>query len=379
MTVDEEIYSTASRRRRLVAEALSFHMDPDEGQSTAASLKKALSQPRPMIVSADIDGLVTAAMLSSVANGWEIVGFVQDSSKLLLHPALTTLPDDVIAVDLFTLRYDSISNHPVLYGAKELKNTALRKALNDWDDAVQAAATTRMMIVPSLWAGIGACYEDAKHTTSAKYKYPLGSAQIVLALLEMIDHAPRFYDRALLPWLVANCDGGATSHVAHPYNTTVWWAAMAAIVGPGSMTERLYDRVDTMDPHDLRSAVNGLRREREAERRPQILKDNWNLVGTSLDDLEHALRWLTDLAVWPDPIKGGLDSLTSWTENPVSARGQVYIDKNPPSTKKPDPDVIAAASDTPGAVASLQAAATSAINANFYTGGRAGSRFNWIG
>lgn len=374
--VDEQIYSTASRRRRLVAEALSHHLDPAVFGSTASKLAPALDRARPLLVSADIDGLVTATMLASVAPEWKVIGFVQESAATLLHPDYLTIPDDVFAIDLFSPQFDGISNHPVLYGNKKLQNVQLRNALQAWDSAVRNAWGQRTYVVPSLWADIEAGYEGAKQTTSAKYKYPLGSAQIVLALLESIGRAPKFYDRSFLPWLVANCDGGASSHINHPYNTSVWWSALAAIVGPGSLTERVFDRVDTMRPHDLLSAINGLHRERDAAGKPQVLRNNWNLVGIKADTLRSALSWLIDLAVWPDPVKGGIESLETWVRRPTTSSGLVYIDKEP---KPNQTNAINAKTDTAAAAQSLQNAANRALNANFYVGGQSGSRFNWVG
>lgn len=364
MGVHDDIQATASQRRRLVAEALSRELDPDVTGSTAADFASLLDQPRSMLVSADIDGLVTAAMIASVAPDWKIIGFVQRSQAILHHPHYKSLPDDVFGVDLFSPRFDCISNHPVLFGEKAVRRRPLRTALRAWDDHVHDAATSRTFVVPSLWAGIQAGYEDGKRPTSAKYKYPLGSAQMMLALLEVLDRAPKFYDRALVPWLVANCDGGAASHGQHGYNTSVWWATMAAIAGPGSLTERVYDKADTMRPNDLHAVLNALNRERLAEGKAPVLKDDWNMIGASAKHLQETLAWLVDLTVWADPVRDGLNSIEGWIQTPMAASGFVYIN---------------GATDADAAAKSLETATQTAVNANFYVGGQAGSRFNWVG
>lgn len=379
MSVDDDIYATVTRRRRLVADALSCHLDPTEPDSTAARFQHLLNQPHTMIVSADIDGLVTAAMLASVAPDWRIGAFLRSSAEILAPPSMTSLPSDAFGVDVFSTQMDCITNHPVLYGRKQTRDTTLRAALWGWDDAVQAAATSRTFVAPSLWTGTTAGWEDADKIHSAKYKYPLGSAQITLALLEAIGRPPKFYDRTLLPWLVANCDGGADSHRNHAYNTSVWWPALAAIVGPGSLTDRIFEGVDSMRPHDLRHAINGLTRERAAQGQSRVLRDDWSLAGTSAAQLQDALGWLADLSVWPDPVRGGLSSITTWTSRAVSGSGLVYIDKAPPTRKGPPPIAeINAKADPKLAAASIKSA-EDALNANFYTGGVTGSRFNWVG
>src|SRR4051812_29134811 len=108
------VQSTAGRRRRLAIDVLGRQFDRADPESAAARLADSLGQPRPMVVSADIDGLVSATMLASVAPGWEIVGFVVQSTRLVLHPTVMGgMPNDLVAVDLFSLRHDSISNHVV--------------------------------------------------------------------------------------------------------------------------------------------------------------------------------------------------------------------------------------------------------------------------
>lgn len=326
-----------------------------------------------MIVSGDIDGLVSAAMLASVASDWRVVAVVCQSQRILLHPELSihTLPTDLFGVDVFSLRFDNVSNHVVEYGSKKLKILPVREAFERWDRAVEAAARVRLLAVPSIWAGTRACYEDADRPESAKYKYPLGTAQVLLALLEAAGHSPRFYDRHFLPWLIANCDGGVSSFSRYAYNASIWWSTLAGAVGPASLTEQIYQRVAAMRPHDFIDAVNRLDRERQAAGVPSWLNDDWNLVDQSTATLTRTLSWITDLTGWTDCVQDGANSLATWTSVPVpqTATGMVYLTGANNKETRDDPQRAALAVD--GAV--------DAINANFYFGGYSGSRFNWVG
>lgn len=319
-----------------------------------------------MAVSADIDGVVSATMLASVAQEWDIVAFAVGSVKLLIHPSVAAaMPPDLFAVDLFSPGHDSISNHVVKYGNKRLRLTGLRNAYQGWDRMVDQAQSQRLMAVPSIWAGTQGCYEDADKPTSSKYKYPLGSAQILLAMLEASGHPPKFFDRHYLPWLVANCDGGVATYTKYAFNARIWWATMAGAVGPASLTEQVFRLVDGMRPHEFLDTVNALDRERQAQGLEPWLNDDWNLAKSDLDTLARTLRWLCELTGWRDPVRGGIDGLDTWVEQPVNGRGDVPFDRVAPADERAH-------------VASIGAAAA-ALNANFYHGGYSGSRFNWIG
>jgi len=323
-----------------------------------------------MVVSGDIDGVVSSAMLGSVAREWEVVAVVTQSSRILVHPSVAVgVPDDIFGVDLFSPAFDNVSNHVVEFGPKRIKLEAVRQAFEAWDSAVQAAASKFLLAVPAIWASTTACYEDAGKPTSAKYKYPFGTAQVLLALLEAAGYPPRFYDRQYLPWLVANCDGGVSSYYAHAYNASVWWPTMAAAVGPASLSEQVYQLVATMRPHDFIDAVNRLDRERRAARVPGWLNDDWNLVDQSVATIERTYSWLTELTGWRDPVRGGTANIHTWESVDISTSGIVHVGGQQYAKTTADP--AAAAASIVGA--------TSAINANFYFGGFSGSRFNWVG
>lgn len=360
------VQATATQRRQIAIQALGRELDGTDPASAAARLGAMLGRPRPMAVSADIDGVVSAAMLASVATRWEAVAFMVRSGSLLLHPSVASkMPPDLVAVDLFSLHHDSISNHVVKYGAKKPRLARLRAAWQGWDAAVDAAASQRLLAVPSIWAGTHACYADADRPTSAKYKYPLGTAQILLAMLEAAGHPPKFYDRDYLPWLVANCDGGVSAYTAHAYNARVWWPVMAGAVGPASLTEQIFRMVDGMRPHDFLDKVTALDRERQAGGEPPWLDEKWNLADSSAVTLARALHWLCGLTGWPDPVRGGIESLPTWHQVKTRGGGKV------------PPDGLDSA-DEQNAVQVIRDA-QGALNASFYMGGRDGSRLDWAG
>jgi hypothetical protein len=323
-----------------------------------------------MLVSADIDGVVSASMLTSVAPDWQIVAFVSRSQELYLHPSVEMeRPRDIFGVDVFSPMFDNVSNHVVLYGGRRLKNLTIREAFQEWDQVVLNATEERLLAVPSIWAHTEAGYESADRPTSAKYKYPLGTAQLLLAMLEVSGSPPRFFDRHYLPWLVANCDGGVSSFTEHAYNAGIWWPVLAGAVGPGSVTDYIYRRVDEMRPHDFSRAVDQLDRERGDE--DPWLNDKWDMKESNIRGIKRTISWLCELTGWPDPVRDGVQNLDEWIRLPVpsTSRGEVYLAGDRKAASFADPENAAL----------LIKGAQGAVNANFYFGGQVGTRFNWVG
>ncbi len=116
-----DAHSTAQQRRRIVIDALGRELSK-EPTSAASRLAAMLGTPRPLMVSADIDGLVSATMLGSVAPHFEIVAFSTQSSAWLVHPSVQDSPPaDLFGVDLFSVQHDNVSNHIVKWGAKKIQ------------------------------------------------------------------------------------------------------------------------------------------------------------------------------------------------------------------------------------------------------------------
>ncbi|MFC7726164.1 hypothetical protein ACFQW6_13685 [Nocardioides sp. GCM10028917] len=369
----DDAHSTAQARRRIAIEALGRELSNDP-TSASTRLGSMLGEARPMVVSADIDGLVSATMLGSVAPNFEIAALSVGSAAWLVHPSVSSgAPSDMFGVDVFSANHDNVSNHVIKWGDKKAQLLPVREAFARWDLLVDTMSKSKLLAVPALWANTQGGREQAGRPDSSTYKYPFGTAQILLAMLEASGHAPKFFDRTYLPWLVANCDGGVSTYARYAANARVWWPVMAGAIGPGSLTEQIFELVDTSRPHDFLDAVHRLDRERPASV-PQFLNDKWNLMGgttPSLTVLQHTLTWLTDLTGWRDPVRGGIPALDQWVMLPPSASGLVYYTSAGPKG--------GVAKDDPLLAASLIDGAASALNANFYQGGMTGSRFNWVG
>lgn len=368
MAVADDIQATASERRSIVIDALSQALDPTEQSSDACRLKNLLRIPvgRPMVVDGDIDGLLSAAMLASVTGRvgdetrWDVVALAVsegNTRKLLVHPSVKTArPDNLFGLDVFSLDFDNVSNHVVSYGPHGLTVPAVRDAFDEWDTSVRSAASRHLLAVPSIWADTRAGTDEAKDPRGKKYKYPLGTAQILLALLEVAGCPPRFYDRQYLPLLIANCDGGVTSYVDHAYNVGIWWSILAGAVGPASLTEMVFAGVTRMRTLDLQDAYNRLVRETTSSGQPPLLNEKWSLANQTRDNLVQVVEWLAALTGWGDPIRDGVRNLADWTEvSPAQARVPLekkYLEKDP------------------AYYADLVRSAQHAINANFRLGGR---------
>lgn len=372
-------HATARERRTIAIRALGRELDSSSPTSAVARLTAQFDSgrfdERPLVVSGDIDGLVSAMMLASVAPTVRVVAVVvsepQNPGALWLHPDHPRRPKNLLGIDVFSLGFDNIGNHVVLYGPKRLQQRKKLEAFVSWDGEVRRLAGERLFAVPNLWADIAACYEDADTANSSRYKYPLGTAQVLLALLEAAGRAPKFFDRRYLPWLVANCDGGVSSFYKYTENVSLWWSTMAAAVGPGTNSDNLYRLVSDMRPQDFKAAVDSLARELEADKLTRFLTSDWSLergsaARPSPTIWREAVEWIESLTGWPDPFLGGVHSVHSWDHIP-SERGVTHdavpLDKDHDEDR--DPTVIHAG--------------WKAVNANFYMGGPSGSRFNWVG
>jgi hypothetical protein len=318
MGVDQDRRDTARERRTRIIQALDKNLGLDQPGSPASRLKGAIedhSSPRVLIANVDIDGLVASMMLSAVT-GWEIAALTTRSDRILLHPdipSVSALIDagSLFGVDLFSPLFPNVSNHPVFFGTTPYTHKSVREKLNAYDEAVSMSAAGVAAINLSVWTGIKATF-GSKHPDGIPYKYPLGSAQSMLAVLEVVGHAPRLYDRQYLPWLIANCDGGLETIRNYPWNVETWWSALAAAVGPHSHSEALYKLVTTQRPTEFIDVDRRLRYD-EPER-SAALNSKWNLSSSTNEDLILATGLIADLSGWPDPFRGGVGGLDRWTE-----------------------------------------------------------------
>ena len=364
MGVDQDRRDTSRQRRAIVIEALSRELDPAEPSSAVARLAPLLASKRTVIANSDIDGLVSSMMVGAVAD-WRI-GVLVDKDSYRAHPSLVdaVLADigtlDAVGIDVYSTRFPNISNHPVLFGGVASEHP-WGQAVAGHDQLVQDSALEHAVLNPSLWVGVAARLGSA-HARGFDYKYPLGTAQILLAVLESLGRSPRFFDRQYLPWLVANCDGGIETIRAYAWNAETWWSALAAAVGPASNSESLYRLATTQRPSEFLDADRRLRWEEPA--RSRFLNSKWNLVGSDTEALSTIVAWITDLSGWPDPFLGGANTLDTWVQvRPARGVLQVQGITNEPIDRLQ---------------AQLAGAAT-AIHMNFSRFRERGTALGWMG
>lgn len=311
MGVHDDRRATAAERRRRVIEVFDRQFNLKDERSAVRRFGALLDEPRVIVANADIDGLVSSMMLASVSQ-WR-VGAIIDKRGYLHHPHRSPFlnPDSLattaVGVDVFSLRFPSAANHPVLYGGDVSRAQAA--PLRRHDERVAAASVDLPMVNPSLWVGTEARLGSA-HALGMPYKYPFGTAQVLLAVLEAVGRPPRFFDRQFLPWLVANCDGGVDTIRTYAWNAEVWWSALAAVVGPSSQSEALYRLATTQRPNEFVDADHRLRYE-YPETSPN-LNGKWNLRNTTPGALAAVTSLITDLSGWPDPFLDGVSSLSTW-------------------------------------------------------------------
>lgn len=319
---DEKRTSTRADRRRMIISAFREHLASDSTRGDTARLRDLVAEgPRTIVANGDIDGLVSAQMLASVT-GWK-VGAVVWGDKASVHQDLRDqIPEGegfmkasglLFLVDLFSPHIPGVSNHPVLWGEKRRASSAeVYELTQDFDESIREAAQDRLLASPSLWAGIAGAQSESSKKNAFEYKYPLGTAQILLALLEAAGRQPKLFDRQYLPWLIANCDGGLRSVSEYHYNVPMWWSAMAAAVGPASYSEQIYKIATECKPTEFVSLDRSFRHEYGNEGVSRHLNEQWNLRPegdpTAVAAVTH---WLEDLTGWSDPFLGGVDLLDS--------------------------------------------------------------------
>lgn len=320
MPVDQDRQRTAQARRRLIISSLSANFSTDDLFSPVSRLRGAIADgvPRTLVVNSDVDGLTAAMMLASVTN-WRIGVLVDKSGyRIAPGPSLNEQLDDtefgrtlLFGVDVYSTRFPNVSNHPVFFGPNPNGNARLRDLLVPFDKDVASASAVNGAINASEWAGIGAM-RNSGVANGMPYKYPLGTAQLMLAALEGAGHAPKFFDRQYLPWLVANCDGGLDTIRDYAWNVEMWWSALAAVVGPASLSEHIYRIATTQRPSEFLDADRRLRY--DEPNRSTALDTNWNLVNDSPSTISTFVSMVMDWTGWPDPFADGHESVQLWEQ-----------------------------------------------------------------
>jgi hypothetical protein len=333
MGVDQDRQETAGPRRKAIIAALNEGFSADAG-SHVSMFKASVDDgtPRLIIANADIDGLVSAQMLAAYT-GWQIAALIDRTGGIRVHPAYGT-PQAVVdtgnafGVDVFSPLFPGVSNHPVYFGASSRTPASVRQALVSFDEEMFASVEHNHHLNLSAWVEIGALL-GSKASKGMPYKYPLGTAQLLLAVLETAGLNPKIYDRQYLPWLIANCDGGVDTIRTYAWNAETWWSALAAVVGPSSHSEAIYRLVSSQRPNEFLDMDRRLRYD-EPER-ARYLNTKWNLTSSSDEALVAVTGLIADLSGWPDPFKSGVASLTAWssttpTRNVMNLTGITKLD-----------------------------------------------------
>ncbi|MFW2512224.1 hypothetical protein ACNI3K_00415 [Demequina sp. SO4-13] len=307
--------ATLPARRRLVMATMESVFDLGRADSPVSVLRQMIDSGKPhsIVANADMDGLLASQMLSAVT-GWKIGALLSKGGRLLIHPSHGRLDSlltsgSTYCVDLFNRKCPGVSNHPLLWRPKPGKGS-YKDSLRLFDMSVETSVEQLGSLNLSAAAGIGAMqgYESAH---GIQYKYPLGTAQLLLAALEIGGHAPRFYDRQILPWLVANADGGLGTIRLYAWNAELWWNGLAAAAGPASMSEAIF-RVATEQRPNQREEVD--RRLRwEYGDVASVWKADWNLAADDTTSIATHVELASTLSGWPDPFQDGVQSLAGWT------------------------------------------------------------------
>lgn len=333
-SADENRQRTTLDRRRLIIQTVEKHLG-DATEPALDELGDRLQHDQWIITGADIDSLVSSALLCMASEGrWRVGAVIVRSKDVRTSPALGSLEaavqrSDVYGVDLFSPLFPSISNHPLLFGpsTRRPRNSDVRDRCAAYDESVLAAMVDKHTINLSGWAGIKATAGSDDYQ-SRYYKYPLGTAQLALACLEVLDLAPRLYDRQYLPWMIANCDGGLKTIRQYPWNVEAWWSALAAVAGPASLSESIYQVAIQQRPTEFVDVDRRLRYDYPTE--AAALRSDWNVAGSTVESMTLAVKLINELSGWIDPF-GDVDQVVAWPQE--KATGNILTLKRTPATK----------------------------------------------
>lgn len=300
---DSDIVESRSRRRHHLARVGRDHFGPT-GQAGQALLDLARDN-RYIICNRDIDGLVSSTLLSQ-ATGWKIAAVVW-AGQAYLHPVFDTLDELVdcgaVGVDIYSPRFPSISNHMQLLGGAGLTSDHTKRAMIEQHDSELrrlAGERETFAFVPSIWSGSMASVSDDSDVHSRRYRYPLGSAQATLALLESVDRAPKIRDLYYTPYLIAHCDGALETAVTAGYNVLPWFDMLATGAGLGSWTTHIRNSLLAGGPDVFARLVRSLHGENSVA---SALTLDWNLKGAGKPAVHRSVvEWLIAENAWDDPF-----------------------------------------------------------------------------
>ena len=318
--------STARKRKKNIIAAFEKGMSNDVKRFK--KLKEEAEEsgsPRSIVTNGDIDGLVSACLLHSVT-GWKVKAIVWPNRKISLHPELKIesqeqASKELFVVDLFSPVIPGVSNHGGLWGGKKIAGkNEIKEKFDAFDQKLIDQSEDVMCASPNHWIVIKGSYPNkAEDALSYRYGYRMGTAQVLLAMLEAADLKPKLYDAEYLPWLIANCDGGIGSFSGAPENIPMWWSALATFAGPSSYSQQIYRLVGESPVNRFREIDNALRSEENTDL-DGALNGKWNLnhqAGTTnlqlcYTNVRVVTEWIDDISGWGDPFAGEVSGIDKW-------------------------------------------------------------------
>jgi len=197
-------------------------MTPDEVNEVdrqTARLSESLGERHGMVTSCDLDGLLTAVVISGVS-AWRLEGFYDSRDSLwLTHPR----GDDgqgYVFLDVFVARPDVFSVDQHIIASDPDHGRRQRESGNKINPNLARL---------TAYGGV--------HGRTFTDKYPFGTVHYVIALLERSGRSPSIgLEKLIAPGLTVmdllmRADGAADNTKNFPRNANVWWDWLSEIGG----------------------------------------------------------------------------------------------------------------------------------------------------
>ena len=201
-------------------EAISLGQEFEVVERHALRLRGALNQPKSIIASTDLDGLLSSVTLE-MSGAWRVQGFFDSRDALWLPQGVSIRPKEHVFVDVFAAPTDirCIDQHIVASNVEHLSELRLLST----------------KINPNL--ARGASYQGSRGQGFTD-KYPFGTVHYVIALLEAsgmrvdINLSRQIADGLSVIDLLLRADGAAENTRIYAPNCHTWWAWLETVGGP---------------------------------------------------------------------------------------------------------------------------------------------------